>query len=363
MNLETFNSIIIATEKEACTLTASFIKILSKNETNEKLILTYFDSIPYQFKQNKELNEVLFSSFFSEYLINENNIAYYDKYIQSNANKLIIIEKNPQWKWQQTVFEYNTLKELLNNFNLARYVSKDHTRYDSDGLKFIEENHNSFLKFSKANSKKFEQALIKNDVFKFLQEINYTTFTDFCEKYSLNHVNVLKNMYTKPYSDYYEGYGFAECIRMLSHKEATSVDFINMLNDITTNKDKFFGENNQFLNLREGRTESANNVGFVFMELIKNKRYDLATALTQHFKNEIITGLLSLDYTLNDKNSVPNDITHYMMEKARDTLYKAGDFNGTFHKFRSLEKEQIGQFENYYNHHKSEKKNSKLKLN
>lgn len=362
MNLETFNSLAITTEKEACAITASLIKILNKNETSEKLILTYFESIPFEFKQNKELNEGLFSSFFTTYQVNENNISYYNKYIQDSAIKLIIIEKNPHWKWEQTVFEYNTLKELLNNFHLAKSVSKNPNKYNSDGLKFIEENHNSFLKFSKASPKKFEQSLIKNDVFKFLQEINYTTFTDFCEKHSLNHVNILKNMYTKPYSEYYEGYGFAEYIRTLVYKKSSHSDFVNILNDITVNSDKFFGDNNQFLNLRKGTTDCANHVSFVFMELILEKRYDLANTLVQHFKNEIITGLLSLDYKLRNTDYIPNEITHHMMEDARKTLYKAGDFNGTFHKFRGLENKQIGQFENYYNTQKSAANTVKPKL-
>jgi hypothetical protein len=362
MDLQNFITTIFTEDIEVVKIVSALINGLKTNDINEKVILHFFEKIPTQFKNNKKLCEHIFTDFFNTYAVNENNISYYDKYIEDNYHKLTIIAKNPDWKWEKTVFEYKTLKDLVNNYEAAHYRSGVGEKFEEDGLKFINENKESFQRFSKANKKKFQQMLIKKGVFKFLQQVDYEIFKNFCVDNDLSSLEILKEMYIKPYSDTYEGYGFKGFLMHTKNKNFAKEELVHVLNDITENRELLFGNTNQFFNIKSEKSfykDNENHISLVFMEWILEDRFDLAIILTQYFKTEVLEGLNFFGAKAIKEKT--NDINTILLKSVTEVLQNLAKRDGSFAKFQYLNDEKLGNFENNYNQEKKQLKSNAVK--
>lgn len=355
MNLKNFLATTLENESQAIKVFDNLVQTLSVNQKNENALLDFFQAIPHTLKENKKTTEYMLYVFFNKYHINENNVKYYYDYIQENYMKNSIIDKNPDWKFSQTIFQYNTLKDLLVNFELAKVsLSGEFEQSDKAGLKFIEDNFDSFVKFSKNGNKKFVNYLIKKNVFKFIQEIDYHKFKDFCEKLNLNSLDIMYDMYIKPYSEYTEGYGIKGFFSHTKYRNFTHNELVSVLNDITENRQVLFGDKNQFFNIKENE-KNENHVSILFMDFIREEKYDFALTLKKYFNSEIIEGLNHFQYGY--KPIVQNEINIHLLDSVMKKLYDLSQRDGAFHYFSRLNKNHLGQFINYENQHKSVNKN------
>lgn len=358
MNLKLFLQSVITEPKHAGKLTCDLIDMLEPTKNNEKLVLEFFNSLPQSMLQDKNLTEVLISSFFTKYNINENNINYYNQYIHSNYHKENIIAKNPDWQFEQTVFQYDTLKELLMNFQSAcsrrnNEVGYNHSWYQEDGLKFIEENKISFKKFSKV-TKKFEDTLIKKNFVKFLIETGYDNFKNFCDKNNMDFKNIIKKTYS--IGDTY--YGFSSLITTMMHHKVPSIQLENLMDDIMPEKDNIFGNNNKFLKIDYNQyiTSYRYHVSDTFMECVLNENFEYAHILMKNLKPEILEGLHFWAYgnkNIQENEYIHQDIDNILLNKTFESLKNLGKNMGSFNVFTIKDKKVLGQFEHYYNQKKS----------
>lgn len=346
MQLEKFLENILETENQSVRIMINLIDTINVNEKNEQAILDFFHNIPHKLKESKKTYEYAFYTFFQHYRINENNIQYYNDYIQENYMKIDIVEKNPGWHFNEVIFTYNTLKDLIMNFQTASNKGEKLIDKENSGLKFIEENYPSFQKFSQANSKKFTQYLIKKKVFNFIQAIDYKEYKRFCEKCSLSYLDIIKEMYIKSYSECYEGYGFRGFLSHTKYKNFTNEELENVLSDISKNREYLFGNDNQFFNIKNKLLkDNENHISVVLMEFIVKENYDLALTLTKYFKNEIIEGLNFIAGST--KNNIEVDMT-LLGNVMKQLTYHASRY-GSFHMFSNLDNNKLNKFFNMYN--------------
>lgn len=346
MELTKFLETILESDYQSVQMFSALIETSTANEKNEQAILEFFESIPAQYRENKKSYEQAFYMFFGEYKLNEKNVKYYYDFIEQNAMKIDIVENNPEWKFEQTIFEYKTLKDLLSNFSIARNKhdekEDDSERQDNPGIVFFNENFASFEKFRKVSAKKFTQALIKKNVFQFFQAIGYQQFKDVCERLSLNYLDVLKEEYIKPYSEHYEGYGFKAFFSYTMYRDMSSEDMKAVLKDLTENRQYLFGDENQFLNwTTKNYSRNENHIGLVFLNYITLERYDLATPMFNAFKDEIMDCIAH--YQKNTAALDKETLTH-----ALKWLSEEGRRNGAFHQFSYFREEPIDEFLKFY---------------
>lgn len=355
MNLKNFLTKILETESQAIKVFENLVKTLTVNEKNEKAILDFFHAIPQSLKQDKKNTEYMLYVFFNKYSINENNVSYYYDYIQDNYMKNSIIDSNPHWKFSQTIFQFNTLKDLITNFELSkRSISGEFDESDKSGLQFIEDNMESFIKFSKNNNKKFVTYLIKKNVFNFIQEIDYQKFKDFCDNLKLKSLDIMYEMYIKPDSEHYEGYGIKGFFSHTKYRHFTLQELTSVLNDLTENREALFGSDNQFFNIRPDERNS-NHVSILFMDFITEEKYDFACTLKNYFNEEIVEGLNHFQYGYKSVNQ--NEINIYLLQSVMEYLHDLSNRDGSFHHFSRLTKKQINGFFNYINEQKNIAKN------
>lgn len=355
MNLKNFLATTLENETQAIKVFENLVQTFTLNEKNEKSLLVFFEAIPQTLKQNKKTTEYMLYVFFNKYAINEQNVNYYYDYIEDNYIKNSIIDKNPNWQFSQTVFQYNTLKDLINNFELCKSSkSGDLEERDKSGLEFIEDNFESFIKFSKNDNKKFVTYLIKKNVFKFIQEIDYHKFKDFCDKLNLNSVDIMYEMYIKPHSEHYEGYGIKGFFSHTKYRHFNLAELTSVLNDLTENRETLFKKNNQFFNIIPNE-KNENHVSILFMEFINNEKYDLAFTLKNYFKKEILEGLNDFQYRYN--SIYQNEINNQLLEGVMKKLNDLSQTDGAFHYFSRLNKKQINGFLDYENQQKHTLKN------
>lgn len=345
MELTKFLETILESDYQSVQMFSALIETSTANEKNEQAILEFFESIPQQYRDNKKTYEQAFYLFFQEYQINEKNVKYYHDFIEQNAMKIDIVEKNPHWKFDKTIFEYKTLKDLLLNFSIAQNKnSHDEEGIENEGMTFFNENFASFEKFRKVSAKKFTQALIKKQVFRFFQAIGYAQFKDVCERLSLNYLDVLKEEYIKPYSEHYEGYGFKAFFSYTMYRDMSNEDMKAVLKDLKENQQYLFGDENQFLTwTTKNYSKNENHIGLVFLNYISHQRYDLATSMGNAFKDEVLDCLSHYQYP---KKSVTLD--KESLTNALSWLSDEGRRNGAFHQFAYFRENCVEEFLNYY---------------
>lgn len=357
MQLEKFLENILETENQSVKMMLNLIDNINVNEKNEQAILEFFHDIPLKFKTSKKIYEVAFYMFFQNYKINEHNVQYYNDYIQENYMKIDIVEKNPGWHFNEIIFKYNTLKDLVMNFQTASNKGESFIDKHNSGLKFIEDNYQSFQKFSKINTKKFTEYLIKKKVFNFIQAIDYTEYKRFCDKCSLNYLAILKEIYIKPYSEYYEGYGFRAFLSHTKHTNFTNKELEKVLTDVIENREYLFGNENQFFNIKNtSLKDNENHISLVLMEFISKENYDLALTLTKYFKNEIMTGLNFISGSTEDNINIDSTLLNNVM---KHLTYQANR-DGSFNRFSILDDKKLHKFLNIYKIENNIK--SKLKM-
>jgi hypothetical protein len=347
MELTKFLETILESDYQSVQMFSALIETSTANEKNEQAILEFFESIPQQYRDNKKTYEQAFYLFFQEYQINEKNVKYYHDFIEQNVIKIDIIEKNPHWKFDKTIFEYKTLKDLLLNFGVARSKHNDDEEgegIENEGMAFFNENFASFEKFRKASVKKFTQALIKKDVFRFFQVIGYNQFKDVCERLSLNYLDVLKEEYIKPYSENYEGYGFRAFFTYTMYRDMKNEDMVSVLTDLTENREYLFGTENQFLTwTNKNYSRNENHIGLVFLSYVNHGRFDLATTMVNFFEKEVLECISNYQYP---KKSVTLD--KESLTNALSWLSDEGRRNGAFHQFAYFREEEVDNFLKFY---------------
>lgn len=251
----------------------------TKEEDTQKAILSLFDSFSEDYKKDLNLWEPIFVKFFGKYKIDNDNLPYYNQYIRSKANKMKIITSNPNWQWEETKFEYDSLTDLIKGFEGIKNSPYQYV----DQKKFIIDNRFMFEKYILGN-KKAENYLISKNFFENFLNKSYLDFKSFCEDFKLDYIQVFEKYVIKKYSQ--EGIGkYFKCPAYQSDYIEEAPELIAFLKDFRDNDllklPNFVGEFEVNSNLQ-------NHVGTVFSYFVANKKFESACIIYEKFEREVL---------------------------------------------------------------------------
>lgn len=159
------------------------------NNNWSKALAELYKSFPEDIKSSK-VNKKEFLSvilkYFENYTLTPDNIDIYKEYedLFSAKNKDELKKKNPQWIWTEEpkVIFKNTLA-LVNAFP---------NPYNSESFAFIKQYEDQIDKFMLTQREKILKHFKTKGVWNTLMEEDYSKFIDFCDKYNINRIEILK---------------------------------------------------------------------------------------------------------------------------------------------------------------------------
>ena len=283
MKLSDFSINLLSSEKEANLFMSNMLGFFSnmpKNLKQESAILDLFESFPDTYKENKQLWEEYFVKFFNLYLINEDNIKYYHKYITKHTNQAKIMFKHKHWAWDKKDSEinYNNLRDFCKAFDV--YANKHN---NEEILSFLKNNLEQLQKLKKKITKS-QTEQIANSIGKVLLRIDYNEYKNIFKSIGIDHKELFFILYG---DDNY--YGFNSYFQHI-HSHITTNEIIKTFNDLFD-----LPENTDIFEYRKN-IEQAKQMDEKFSKIFsKNKSFSLLNVQYEHQLNSsAIVKILSL---------------------------------------------------------------------
>lgn len=241
MNLSEFSSCLTNNANDAKNLMSLLIGHYTQEEA-APAILALFENFPEDYKNQSKLFSPVFLKFFHIYGINDITYPYYLKWSKNYSSDTLkhIQDCNPDWTWDNdpkiTFKNSLELSKALFKFQRSNY---DHKNHMVNILPFFIEYESEINRLVIKDKNKLVENFQKHDVWKNLILDDYLFMKDFCQKYQIDVIDILKkNIDSK------SGYGLCNYI---AYSAMPTHQFAIMMEDIKTyGVDNFF-ENSNFL--------------------------------------------------------------------------------------------------------------------
>lgn len=328
---------------------------------SEKAIRNLFDSFPEEFKQDTKLFEPVMEKYFRKFAINEDNIQMYKTYITKQSTKAFVMEKNPDWPWENKTLEYKSLAHFLKAFEEVSYGSYKLENGVKTGLQFLEDNETTLKQFVNISKKKSLAMMLKKGVFDYLVGFEYKVFTDFCENYGFDRLEVLKSLYG-------EG-SIREIGRPFSNQHLNLMDHKLFFEDICQDKEYFIKHNRFFKYENINRPQSYNCLSYYFVTYANHNEPEKAALLADYFKEELVKQLKEVAEDINyynnsskmimapSTNEIDKDLLTSVVKSIEVVNSKSSN---CYYRFTQ---EKAEQFLEYYQANKHHEKLQELSLN
>lgn len=261
---------------------------------SEKAIRHLFNSFPKEFKNEIKLFEPVMEKYFKKFAINADNIDMYQTYITKQSIKAFIMEKNPDWPWENKTLEYKSLAHFLKAFEEVNYGSYKLENGQQTGLQFLEDNKHTLQQFVSISKKKSLAMMLKKGLFDYLLRFEYKVFTSFCENYNFDRLEVLKSIYG-------EG-SIRELGRPFSNQNLRLNDHKLFFEDICQDKEYFIKHNRLFKYENINRPQSNNSLSSYFVTYANHNEPGKAALLVDYFKEELVKQLKEVAEDINYYN-------------------------------------------------------------
>lgn len=325
---------------------------------SEKAIRSLFNSFPEEYKQDIKLFEPVMEKYFKKFAINADNIEMYKTYITKQSIKAFVMEKNPDWPWENKVLEYKSLAHFIKAFEEVNYGSYKLENGANTGLQFLEDNKDTLQQFVSISKKKSLAMMLKKGMFDYLLGFEYKVFTDFCDRYEFDRLEILKSIYG-------EG-SYKEIIRPLSNQRWTLNDHKLFFEDLCQDKEYFIKHNRSFKYENINRPQSHNCLSYYFVAYANHNEPDKAALLADYFKEELLKQLKEVAQDINYYNNSSkmimapdtNEIDKELLTSVVKSIEVVGSKSSNCYYRFSQEKAE--QFLEYYQANKHHEKLNEL---
>lgn len=201
MELTQFASLIASNSSNTAKNALSYLIGNGLNNINWSTALAeLYKSYPEQIKttpeDKKEFLPVILK-YFKTYTLTQENISIYQEYenLFSAKHKEDIKNFNPHWTWEK---EPEVLFKNVLSFSYAVSRSSRESKFE-----FLRKYENQLDNFIATQKDKIYKHFSSQNIFKSLMEENYYEFTQFCDKYQFDRIEIVKNNIT-PYGNLYQ---------------------------------------------------------------------------------------------------------------------------------------------------------------
>ncbi len=277
MELKEFANLIANNRSYNIKVVMSALLEQSSSDANwGKAIANLYKDFPNELKESpsdkKELLPIIIR-YFSIYGITKDNEEIYYEFdsIISAKEKDNIKLRNPNWNWTkepEVVFK--------NTLDFVKAIPQHNSKSPCD---YIERYKDQFEGFLKTKRNKALEHFHKKEIWKVMIKHDYGTFRDFCEKYNIDRIEVLKqeiNSSNRSSLAYFGGF-----------KDKHVDSFLNDLEKI--GKEELYSYNNmRFFNPTISlHRHSHENVLNCLFNIISQKQYDAAIKYMDFFAPEL----------------------------------------------------------------------------
>lgn len=281
MQLSEFTSLIAQDSNSAKTFFKYLLhthKFLNK-EVAEKAILSYFNSLPEEYKVVENFPKD-FNIFFSIYGVKDETYSLYEKYVTDKSIQQIIRNKNPQFNWPDEDIEF-TLPEYAKTMNILGNTKPIREKIDIV-LDFINKTDNQLKGFIETDKDKVIENLGKLHIINDFITQYYQEAKAFFKQYDIELVELLK------YSCCTSENGFTYLLDkfLAANNDDDIEDFLTKVvaNKKTLFEDDFFIQYDKIINDSERNDK---HVVYSLVNFIEEDDYHKAYLTLLYFNDEI----------------------------------------------------------------------------
>ncbi len=311
MNLTEFISNTVTSAEEAKNLLSTILGFHSSHEKSSTSMIEFYESIPNEFKPNDEFFAPVFLKLFSLYKIKPEQLQYYDRFHKfwSSFDQEIIKQQNKE------ILHNTEILPFKNSLEFAKALSA-YKNKNMESLEFIKNNELNIKNLIVKNKTKFIENLSKHNCWETIIVADYEVFKTFCENFSINPCDIIKNEYLNGY------YGFKYLINKTNDEQILSI-----FQDISKEPD-FFSNSSFFLPSHEKKNRNQPNIFHVALMLITEDMFKSFSFLYKTYPKEI--ELCMTSYFVGHSHQPPeiNNSHHWflavqtMIQNTRHTYHK-----------------------------------------